>query len=94
MSRISPAVRLLVRGLLGAVLVWTAGAAGPAPIKIGVLWAYTLAGSSSSAGPQLDAAIATFQRDHGTTIAGHPVDSSNATPPGRKKRPCAVSRRR
>jgi branched-chain amino acid transport system substrate-binding protein len=72
-NRFTPCARMLSRTVLGAILAWALTAAAPAPIKIGVLWAYTLAGSSSSAGPQLDAAIATFQRDHGTTIDGRPV---------------------
>jgi branched-chain amino acid transport system substrate-binding protein len=63
----------LLFALVAGISAATAGAADQAPIKIGVLWAYSVAGSSSSAGPQLDAAIAAYQHDHGATIAGHPV---------------------
>jgi branched-chain amino acid transport system substrate-binding protein len=51
----------------------SAGAADTAPLKIGVLFAFTTSGSSSNGGPELDAAIATYQREHGDTIDGHKI---------------------
>jgi branched-chain amino acid transport system substrate-binding protein len=44
------------------------------PIKIGILSAFTTAGSQSTSGPQLEAAIAVFQKSHGDTIAGRKIE--------------------
>jgi branched-chain amino acid transport system substrate-binding protein len=67
-------LRLLVAVL--ALLVIgraSAGAADTAPLKIGVLFAFTTSGSSSNGGPELDAAIATYQKEHGDTVDGHKI---------------------
>ena len=42
-------------------------------MKIGVLFAFTTAGSSSNGGPELDAAIAAYQKEHGDTVDGHKI---------------------
>ena len=52
----------------------SAGAADQAPIKVGILFAYTTSGSSSNGGPNLDAAIAIYQKEHGDTVDGHKIE--------------------
>jgi len=46
-------------------------AAPTAPFKIGIIWSYT--GGGPAAGPELDAAMAAFQKVHGDTVAGRKV---------------------
>ncbi|HXP94700.1 MAG TPA: hypothetical protein VN905_14595, partial [Candidatus Binatia bacterium] len=51
-----------------------ASAADQPPLKIGVLSAFTTAGSQSTAGLQLETALAVFQKNHGDTIAGRKLE--------------------
>jgi branched-chain amino acid transport system substrate-binding protein len=48
-----------------------AASAPPAPFKVGIIWSYT--GGGPAAGPELDAAMAAFQKVHGDTVAGRKV---------------------
>jgi branched-chain amino acid transport system substrate-binding protein len=47
-------------------------AAPSGPFKIGIIWSYT--GGGPAAGPELDAAMAAFQKVHGDTVAGRKVE--------------------
>jgi branched-chain amino acid transport system substrate-binding protein len=64
---------LLAVAILIVVGRASAGAADTTPLKIGVLYAFTTAGSGSSSGPQVDAAIATYQKEHGDSVDGHKI---------------------
>ena len=58
--------------LVSIGLVPRAVAAAPSdPFKIGIIWSYT--GGGPAAGPELDAAMAAFQKVHGDTVAGRKV---------------------
>jgi branched-chain amino acid transport system substrate-binding protein len=46
-------------------------AAPSAPFKIGIIWSYT--GGGPTSGPELDGAMAAFQKVHGDTVAGRKV---------------------
>jgi branched-chain amino acid transport system substrate-binding protein len=48
-----------------------ASAAPAAPFKVGIIWSYT--GGGPTSGPELDGAMAAFQRAHGDTVAGRRV---------------------
>jgi branched-chain amino acid transport system substrate-binding protein len=47
-------------------------AAPSAPFKVGIIWSYT--GGGPAAGPELDGAMAAFQKVHGDTVAGRKVE--------------------
>lgn len=49
-------------------------AADQPPLRIGVLSAFTTAGSQSTSGLQLETALAVFQKVHGDTIAGRKIE--------------------
>jgi branched-chain amino acid transport system substrate-binding protein len=46
-------------------------AAPTTPFKVGIIWSYT--GGGPSSGPELDGAMAAFQKVHGDTVAGRKV---------------------
>jgi len=66
--------RLLFPTAVILLLNRTSFAADQSPVKVGVLWAFTDAGSNTNAGAQFDAGVATFQREHGDTVAGHKIE--------------------
>jgi branched-chain amino acid transport system substrate-binding protein len=47
-------------------------AAPTTPFRVGIVWSYT--GGGPSSGPELDGAIAAFQKVHGDTVAGRKVE--------------------
>jgi len=49
----------------------TARAAPAEPFKVGIIWSYT--GGGPASGPELDGAMAAFQKVHGDTVAGRKV---------------------
>jgi branched-chain amino acid transport system substrate-binding protein len=51
---------------------YRAGAADTAPIRIGVMFSFS--GDNARAGEALNFGIATFQKEHGTVVAGHPIE--------------------
>lgn len=58
--------------LVSAGLAPSVAFAAPSdPFKIGIIWSYT--GGGPAAGPELDAAMAAFQKVHGDSVAGRKV---------------------
>jgi len=58
--------------LVSAGLAPAAALAAPGdPFKVGIVWSYT--GGGPASGPELDGAMAAFQKVHGDTVAGRKV---------------------
>jgi branched-chain amino acid transport system substrate-binding protein len=58
---------LVTLGLMPRAVV----AASTEPFKIGIVWSYT--GGGPASGPELDGAMAAFQKVHGDTVAGRKI---------------------